>query len=69
MAVWLAEMMNREHKNKRRGSISGLGGDETLSSTYPEGFIPSGWVSSSETEYKVSHQAIDTRSEANPTYC
>lgn len=32
-----------------------LGGDETVSSTYPEGYIPSGWTVNRNREYYLSH--------------
>jgi hypothetical protein len=73
MAVWLAEMMNREHKMKRDGlrdNLGALGGDETVSSNYPEGFIPSGWVSSSEIHYRVSNQCLEPEDDGiRPHYC
>jgi len=69
MAQWLAEMMNRDAKCKRDGNFAALGGDDTVSSTYPEGYIPSGWSAGSEMYYQVTNQAIDFEQQQQPRYC
>lgn len=58
MGKWLAETLNEKAKEKTyRPVYSALGGDDTVSSTYPEGYIPRGWVGDRDIVFRVSHEA------------
>jgi len=51
---WLQEIKDRRANGAQwEPDWESLGGDETVSSTYPEGYTPTGWVCAKEHFYKV----------------
>ena len=59
MAEWLAKTLTEKAKEKKyEPQYSALGGDDSVNSVYPEGYIPTGWVGNREWEYQVSHEVV-----------
>ena len=52
----LVEVLNADSVEIRNSDAwKMLGGDETVNSTYPEGYIPTGWSDSSRRSYHLEH--------------
>lgn len=60
MAVELQKTLTAETQAQPayRPRYQELGGDETVNSTYPEGFIPQGWVGSRNFDFYVTHEVV-----------
>lgn len=60
MAVELQKTLTAETQAQPeyRPRFQELGGDDTVNSTYPEGFIPRGWVGSRNFDFYVTHEVV-----------
>ena len=67
----LAKTLN-EQTERQDGNYEELGGDETVSGMYPEGYIPTGWAASSSSTFLVEPSDKpgyhDNTSNGLPTY-
>lgn len=64
MGEWLAKTLTEKSKEKKYEPVySALGGDDSVNSNYPEGYIPSGWVGARDLEFRVSHEVVEPQFE------
>ena len=70
MACWLSKQLNEQNKKWRdKANWRVLGGDDTVTSNYPEGYIPTGWASRSKMSFEVSNHAVGEPPKPRPHYC